>query len=965
MSLADTYIEIKPRVAPGFQRDVERQMGRTDGSKAGRDWGESYTRGVASGMSGIAKVATKAMKVGVLGAAGAIATAATVTVTKGFQRLVAIDEATGKLKGLGHSAASVKQIMTDALASVKGTAFGLGDAATQAANLVAAGIKPGKELERTLKLLADTATITGTDLGDVGAIFGKVAASGKLTTEVLQQLQERGVPVLGWLAKGLGVSQEQAQKLISEGKVGWPQFQAAMEKGLGGAAKSSGNTFTGAMKNVGAALSRVGAAFLGSAFKQMPGMFADLIKWLDKITPAAEKAGKWFGEKLKVGIDKAREAIRTFKEQFSGGKDLLTGGGGMAILYKAEQEMPFVDKLESAVEAIKTFWAQWQLGVGPGGEMKTFFEDLGTVISTLGGYFWDVVDALAGWVAEATSDEEDISTMGQLFRDIGTAVSGLAGFLADHPALVNGLVTAYYGLAAAMTAANLAAAIHTGVMAANTWAHVASMSTIGTWLGVKALEAGAWIASIAGATAHALAMGASAVATGIATAATTIWTAATWLATFAMAALTAPITLVVLAIAAVVAAIIYAWKNSEQFRDRVTGAWETIKQAGETLKNHLREGFRQIVMFFLDMAGRILDGATLLFGWIPGVGDKLREAQGAFRTFRDNVNESLGGVKDKKVTVTAAFEARKKAGVTGPGGWVGSVRVGAKGGPVNGGEPGKDSVPYLLMPGEFIVDRLGKNLAQALTFFGVPGMAAGGVIRRRQGIRLATTQPSAKTIDTRADKPWVSVLVDVGSYILANTKIEEGAKGLLAFARWLQSKGYHISEHPLFGGVTRGAHVPGSWHYKGQAIDVNADNFRGGEVAAIDRIWRFARAYGLRTIWRSPGHWDHAHFDTSPGANIVGATRWRDVYDLGGILRPGRLGLNRTTRPERILSPEQTSAFDRLVARLLGEEPSGPPARPMRLHPDDIRAIGAELRRGMEGANYASGRAAGLYGRIG
>ena len=96
----------------------------------------------------------------------------------------------------------------------------------------------------------------------------------------------------------------------------------------------------------------------------------------------------------------------------------------------------------------------------------------------------------------------------------------------------------------------------------------------------------------------------------------------------------------------------------------------------------------------------------------------------------------------------------------------------------------------------------------------------------------------------------------------------------------LQSRGYDISEHPLFGGVTYGAHVAGSQHYNrrgpggGGAIDVNADPWNSpfkNERAAINQIIGLAGGYGLRTIWQSAGHYDHAHFDISKLGNMVGA----------------------------------------------------------------------------------------------
>src|SRR5699024_899113 len=100
------------------------------------------------------------------------------TIGKGFQRLVGIDSAQAKLKGLGHDAQSVQTIMDDALASVKGTAFGLDEAVTTASTAVAAGIKPGKELERYLTLVGDASAIAGTNMSEMGSVFNKITTSG-------------------------------------------------------------------------------------------------------------------------------------------------------------------------------------------------------------------------------------------------------------------------------------------------------------------------------------------------------------------------------------------------------------------------------------------------------------------------------------------------------------------------------------------------------------------------------------------------------------------------------------------------------------------------------------------------------------------------------------------------------------------------------------------------------------------
>lgn len=222
----------------------------------------------------------KTLKVGV--GAAAVATGGLIAgaITKGIGRLNSIDDAEKKLTGLGHSAATVDKIMENALTSVKGTSFGLGDAATIAAGAVASGIKPGAELERTLKLTGDAATIAGTSIGEMGGIFNKVAASNKIQGDVIAQLGDKGIPILQLLGKEMGKSAADVSALASKGKIDFATFQNAMERGLGGAALTAGGA---SIENVNAALGRFGATLAGPAFRQAPKAYEAITDALDKL----------------------------------------------------------------------------------------------------------------------------------------------------------------------------------------------------------------------------------------------------------------------------------------------------------------------------------------------------------------------------------------------------------------------------------------------------------------------------------------------------------------------------------------------------------------------------------------------------------------------------------------------------------------------------------------------------------
>jgi tape measure domain-containing protein len=243
--------------------------------------------GVAAGMAKVAKVTGAAIVAGV-----------GYSLVKGFGRLTAIENAQAKLKALGHDAGSVDKIMENALASVKGTAFGLDEAATVAASAVAAGIKPGKQLEGVLGVVGDAAAIAGVSMGEMGSIFNKVAAKNKLQAQEVNQLTERGIPILGMLADQYGVTQAEVSDMVSKGQVDFKAFRKAMEANVGGAAVEMGNTTTGAFKNMGAAAGRMGAAMLAGVFPVLIDGFKDVTAWLDVATAAVEPLAASFGNWL-------------------------------------------------------------------------------------------------------------------------------------------------------------------------------------------------------------------------------------------------------------------------------------------------------------------------------------------------------------------------------------------------------------------------------------------------------------------------------------------------------------------------------------------------------------------------------------------------------------------------------------------------------------------------------------------
>lgn len=291
----------------GMTKDIKKAFGQveTEGEKSGKASGGGFIRGLGG------KVIAAGAVLGVGAAVGK-------TISLGMERAMSIEGSQKKLEGLGYSAQSITSIMGSALASVKGTAYGLGDAASVAAMMAAAGVKNGEQMTTTLKTVAGVAAISGRSLTDIGTIFGSVAARGKLQGDDMLQLMSSGVPVLQLLAKQTGKTSAEVSDMVSKGEIDFATFEAAMRQGMGGAALKSGETFSGAVANMQAALGRLGAAFMAPGLAAAKPLLAGLTAVLDSVTSAVAPAAEALASKMVP----AAERIGAVLQGLAAGKPL-------------------------------------------------------------------------------------------------------------------------------------------------------------------------------------------------------------------------------------------------------------------------------------------------------------------------------------------------------------------------------------------------------------------------------------------------------------------------------------------------------------------------------------------------------------------------------------------------------------------------------------------------------------------
>ncbi|MFL0158504.1 tape measure protein [Mycobacteroides chelonae] len=629
----------------------------------------------------------------------------------GMGRLTAIDDAKFKLSGLGNSAEKVQSIMDNALAAVKGTAFGLDEAATTAASAVAAGIEPGEKLTAYLKLTADTAAIAGTSLADMGSIFNKVQTSGKAFTGDLNMLSDRGLPVFQWLQEEYKVSGDALAKMVSDGKVDAATFQKVVAERIGGAAQNMGGSIRGQLSNLKASYSRFGAELAGPIFAAVSPLTTAFTGAFDKITTAIKPytaqltaiIGPWatdLGNKITAWLDGGgiQKGIDWFSWLVDKVQALRTGQGRS-------------DALASISESVK--------GMGPA------LEQAGPALSALG----QALGAIGQAVVSAGPE-----TISSVLIPTLHLLAGALKFVADNASwavpVIGGLVLAFAGFrmveqAVAPIVNMLNGAfkiINAPIMLAQTLAirqQAAAMTQLSVALGVNtAAQAENTIAQNAGAASTIrgrIAAVGSAIAQKAVAVATAAWTGAQWLLNAALSA--NPIGLVVLALAALAAGVVYAYNHSETFRKIVDGAWKAIKVAAEAVVNwfvdtawpflqKVWEGIGQGWTWLVTKADEVWTGVrekfTSIVTFVTTLPQKIADgAKGMWDGLKNGLIDALRWIADKwnKLTDTLSFDIPEWVPVVGGnkwhlpripefagGGFTGDLPIKAIAGVVHGGE---------------------------------------------------------------------------------------------------------------------------------------------------------------------------------------------------------------------------------------------------------------------------------------
>lgn len=240
----------------------------------------------------------------------------------GWSRAMNLANAQFQIEGLGYAWEQVEKAVSY---GVQDTAYGLDAAASAASQLAASGVdftkvlyKVGDEgitqMHKALRGISGVAAMTNSQYEDISRIFTRVAGQGKVMATDLNSIAARGLNAAAEIGKYLGVTEAQVRDMVSKSQIDFMTFADAMDSAFGDHAKEANKTFQGALSNMKAALSRIGALFATPVINKSNNIFNAMTKQINNAKNAlADTKDEMTGMK-----------IERFESHFSQAWDAMT-----------------------------------------------------------------------------------------------------------------------------------------------------------------------------------------------------------------------------------------------------------------------------------------------------------------------------------------------------------------------------------------------------------------------------------------------------------------------------------------------------------------------------------------------------------------------------------------------------------------------------------------------------------------
>lgn len=356
----------------------------------------------------------------------------------GFEQ---VETAFGTMLG---SAEAAKDMMDDLFQFTAKTPFEFEQVAKAGQSLLAFG-EGANTLEDTLLKLGNVAAGVNIPLTEISEIYGKARVQGRLFAEDINQLTGRGIPIIGELAKVLGVTDGEVKKLVEEGKVGFPELEKAFTN-----MSSAGGKFAGMMDAQSQTLNGIWSTLKDNVTLALAGIGKSLVQNLnlkELLGTAITYTTEWSAKIQQLAAEYIPIFVAKISDLAQRWLPYLLSAGRAVFGFLADVFVPIAQRVGAVITEVERLARiVAQLGVQ---DLFAIFEDgssqigsllnvmgltepvayaLGAAISRLVRLVMDVLGPIAEWVGQVVSLNDLLTGLGVIVAYI--AVTALGGLIA-------------------------------------------------------------------------------------------------------------------------------------------------------------------------------------------------------------------------------------------------------------------------------------------------------------------------------------------------------------------------------------------------------------------------------------------------------------------------------------------------------------------------------------------------------
>ena len=207
------------------------ELSKLDSSKAGSGFQKSMQAESGKTSAALLDIGGSLKDIG-FGAAqagfGSLAATMAGMATKGLSLGSMLEQNKLSFKALTGSAEGSRTVLSSVADFAANNPFQMLDVSNVAREMVAMSV-PAKDVSEHLNTIGNVAVASGGDLKGIGHVFSQVAAQGKLMTQDMYQLVNRGVAIMPALSRTTGKSMDQIRDDMSKGKITFDVFTKAMK----------------------------------------------------------------------------------------------------------------------------------------------------------------------------------------------------------------------------------------------------------------------------------------------------------------------------------------------------------------------------------------------------------------------------------------------------------------------------------------------------------------------------------------------------------------------------------------------------------------------------------------------------------------------------------------------------------------------------------------------------------------